>query len=113
MPKIDFDALQLAEVPAYSEATALAKYTGGYPDDEMVRVVWKPGHKAHPHTHQESVYWYVLSGRVAVTLGDEEFEVTAGQGWHTPGGMVHTEEFLEDTVGVVFKSKGSFKKPGQ
>lgn len=103
MGKLDFEKLKMKEVPSYSEASSIAMYDGGYPNVEVVRVEWKPGNKAHPHSHPEEVYWYVVNGRVAVTLGDDEFEVKTGEGWHTPSNLVHSEVFLEETTGIVFK----------
>ncbi|WP_057831282.1 cupin domain-containing protein [Colwellia sp. TT2012] len=43
----------------------------------------------HKH-HKEDNFWYIVSGKGTVLLGDEEFEVIEGDSFIIPKGVVHS-----------------------
>lgn len=47
----------------------------------------------HAHPHEQS--GYVISGRYLMTVGDEEFELVAGDSYAIPGNMPHSFKVLE------------------
>ncbi len=49
-----------------------------------------PGSLIEPHTHErEDEYSWILSGRIGMLLGREEFEATQGTLIAKPRGVVH------------------------
>jgi quercetin dioxygenase-like cupin family protein len=73
---------------------------------QEVTKVWFPkGEGARPHAHPEEQTFYILEGRLRVTLGDEEpYEVGPGEGSFHPSNVPHQVEALEDTVAISFKN---------
>ncbi len=52
----------------------------------------------HSHPHEQA--GYLVSGRMRLSVGDEQFDATPGDGWCIPGGVEHGAEVLEDSVAV-------------
>jgi quercetin dioxygenase-like cupin family protein len=50
----------------------------------------------HSHPHEQT--GYMVRGRMRFTIGDETFEVEAGDSWNVPGIVAHGAEILEDTL---------------
>ena len=50
------------------------------------------------HTHPHEQTGYVASGRVRFQIGDEQIELSAGDGYSVPGGVEHGVVALEDAV---------------
>jgi mannose-6-phosphate isomerase-like protein (cupin superfamily) len=50
----------------------------------------EPLYQAPLHKHPEDEAWYVLEGALAVRVGDQVHEVTAGGAVIAPGGIPHT-----------------------
>ena len=72
---------------------------------EVAKVYFKRGEGAHKHAHPEEQTFYVLSGRLRVTLGDDEpYEVEPGQGSFHPSNVPHIVEAVEDTTAISFKN---------
>jgi quercetin dioxygenase-like cupin family protein len=72
---------------------------------EVTKVFFKKGEGAHQHHHPEEQTFYVLSGRLRVTLGDgEPYEVGPDEGSFHPSDMPHKVEALEDTYAISFKN---------
>lgn len=96
MPFVDFDALELqAMAPAHSRARG-AVVTGTQLQMSRVRFAAGEGADYHSHPHEQMIY--VLAGRLRVTSGAQERELTPGQGaWHPPGvrHRVHAVEATE------------------
>ena len=65
---------------------------------QMTEVILKKGffHPLHSHPRNESI-GYVLSGRLRMRIGDEEFLLGPGDAWHHGLGAYHSSEALEDT----------------
>jgi quercetin dioxygenase-like cupin family protein len=51
---------------------------------------------SHRHPHEQT--GYLVSGRMNLTVGDEEFEVEPGDGWCIPGETEHSAEAFENVV---------------
>ena len=50
-----------------------------------------PGYMVPPHVHRDTDEWsYVLTGRIGVRVGDEEFAAGAGSWILKPRGLMHT-----------------------
>lgn len=72
---------------------------------EVTKVFFKAGEGAHKHHHPEEQTFYILSGRLRVTLGDDEpYEVGPDEGSFHPSNVPHKVEALEDTYAVSFKN---------
>lgn len=78
---------------------SLSRATGGL-ERQVVRWsrVRAGAHSTAYHTHDRTDEWiYVLAGRAAVRVGDERFEVTAGDFvGHPAGGSPHIMQPIED-----------------
>ena len=75
---------------------------------EVSRLSFDAGTGADPHRHHEEQIFYVLTGRLRVTLGEGEdaeiYEVGPGEGSYHPSNVLHRLEALEDTQAVSFKN---------
>lgn len=72
---------------------------------EVTKVKFNAGEGAHEHSHPEEQTFYVLEGRLRVTLGGAEpYEVGPDQGSFHPSNVPHKVEALEDTVVISFKN---------
>ena len=50
----------------------------------------------HSHHHEQT--GYLVSGRMKFVIGEDRFEVGAGDSWCIPGNVEHSADFLEDSV---------------
>ena len=50
----------------------------------------------HAHPHEQT--GIMISGKVRFKIGDEMFEVEAGDSWCIPGGAEHSVDALDDSV---------------
>jgi quercetin dioxygenase-like cupin family protein len=75
---------------------------------EIARVSFQKGKGADRHRHPEEQTFYLVSGRLQVTLGEgdaaETYVVEAGQGSFHPSDVWHQVMALEDTVAISFKN---------
>ena len=57
-----------------------------------------------PHLHEdhESVF-YLISGRLKLTIGGQEFIAEPGDYWVHPKGVLHHTEMLEESVNIEVK----------
>ena len=53
---------------------------------------------SHSHPHEQT--GYVVSGRLRLIIGDQNFDAEPGDSWCIPGDMVHAAEILQDSVVV-------------
>lgn len=60
-------------------------------------------HPRHNHPDHESM-GYVISGRLEMGIGDEEFVLTPGCAWRHGVGVYHWTRALEDTLAVEIHS---------
>jgi len=52
----------------------------------------------HNHPHEQT--GYLVSGRILLSVGDEEFEAKPGDSWCIPANVEHGALILEDSVAV-------------
>jgi quercetin dioxygenase-like cupin family protein len=58
-----------------------------------------------PHAHDDhESFGYLVSGRLKMVIGGEEFIVEPGSSWVHPVGVVHSSVALEDSVQISVKS---------
>ena len=60
-------------------------------------------HPLHNHPEHESI-GYVISGRLRMCIGEEEFTLGPGDAWHHGVGVFHWTRALEDTRAVEIHS---------
>ncbi|TQD26394.1 cupin domain-containing protein [Methanolobus vulcani] len=53
---------------------------------------------SHEHFHEQT--GYMISGKMLLTIGDETYEVTAGDSWNIPSNIPHEAQVIEDSVAV-------------
>ena len=53
---------------------------------------------AHKHPHEQT--GYLVSGKIILTIGEEEFEVNPGGSWVIPGNVEHSAKIIEDSVAI-------------
>ena len=75
---------------------------------EIARVFFAKDKGADRHRHPEEQTFYILEGRLRVTLGEgeqqESYVVEPGQGSFHPSNVWHEVVALEDTMAVSFKN---------
>lgn len=52
----------------------------------------------HAHPHEQT--GYLISGHIALTIGDETHDVLPGDSWCISGGVDHAADVLEDSAAV-------------
>jgi quercetin dioxygenase-like cupin family protein len=74
--------------------------------DEMtfLEVHYTAGVGAPPHVHTHESMTYVVSGKVKMIVGEEEFVVGPGDVCRHPAGVPHGVEAIEDSVMVEIKA---------
>jgi quercetin dioxygenase-like cupin family protein len=53
-----------------------------------------------PHSHPHEQTGYLVSGNIALTIGDQTHDVRPGDSWCIPGGVRHGAAVLQDSVAV-------------
>jgi quercetin dioxygenase-like cupin family protein len=52
------------------------------------------------HRHPQEQTGYLVSGKILLSIGPEEFEAEPGDSWCIPGNVEHGAHILEDSVAV-------------
>ncbi len=52
------------------------------------------------HSHPQEQTGYLVSGRITLFIGDDEFEARPGDSWSIPGDLEHGAMILEDSVAI-------------
>ena len=52
----------------------------------------------HAHPHEQT--GYLVTGRIRLSIGAEQYEARAGDSWCIPGGVEHGADILEDSVAI-------------
>lgn len=52
------------------------------------------------HSHPEEQTGYLVSGHIALTIGETEHDIEPGDAWIVPGGVAHGAKIFEDSVAV-------------
>jgi quercetin dioxygenase-like cupin family protein len=84
----------LVEPRALKEATA-----GGYLE-LVAEFGVEAGGELHPHSHHTHEFYYLISGRAVMTIGDESREVVPGDLIHIPPDAVHTIRPISGNAGI-------------
>jgi quercetin dioxygenase-like cupin family protein len=66
----------------------------------MTEFLLKKGCRLPNHSHPHEQTGYLVFGRIRLSIGSEEYEVTPGDSWCIPGGMEHGATILEDSVAI-------------
>lgn len=53
---------------------------------------------SHDHIHEQT--GYLISGKILLIFAGEIHEVSPGDSWNIPGGVIHSAEALEDSVAI-------------
>ncbi len=72
----------------------------------------EPGEVVHPHFHNSHEFYYVLTGRGTMRVGDEVFKVSPGDLIHTPPNIPHSLAAGKSGVRSLAFSWG-FQEPGE
>ena len=70
----------------------------------LLEISYPPGAGAPLHVHQHETLCYVVEGKVKVTVGDEEFVLSAGDVCRHPQGVLHGIEGVEQAKVLEIKS---------
>ncbi|MCD8147801.1 MAG: cupin domain-containing protein [Clostridiales bacterium] len=62
---------------------------------QVTKMNYVVGNYASPHQHPHEQCGYVISGRYTLTVGEEAYELTAGDTYAIPGGQIHSFRVLE------------------
>lgn len=73
-------------------------------DIHVYKVHFQEGDGAHKHAHPEEQFFYVLTGRVQITLDGETFEVNAGEAAYFPSNSEHESVALAESEALSFKA---------
>lgn len=52
------------------------------------------------HRHPQEQTGYLVSGRMVLAIGGEEFDVNPGDSWTIPGDVEHGARIMEDSVAL-------------
>ena len=66
----------------------------------MTEFVLRKGSCLPRHSHPHEQTGYLVSGRIRLFIGTEEYEAQAGDSWCIPGGVEHGADILEDSVAI-------------
>lgn len=80
-----------------------------YKDDHLrlVGFAFDSGQELTDHTAGVPVTIQVVTGRFAITAGDDEDEIVPGSWVHIPGGLTHALRALEPSVMVLTLLRGA------
>jgi len=60
----------------------------------------KKGSQLPKHSHPHEQTGYLVSGKIRLSIGDDEFAALPGDSWCIPGNVEHCALILEDSVAV-------------
>jgi mannose-6-phosphate isomerase-like protein (cupin superfamily) len=105
---IRYGPLEVVDVPALVEACRHPWYnqTLTRVNDSVVRLGVIQG-EYHWHKHDvEDEFFFVVQGKLIVDLEDRSVELTPGQGFTVPHGVMHRTRAPERTVILMFEPAG-------
>ncbi|HWP60269.1 MAG TPA: cupin domain-containing protein [Candidatus Acidoferrales bacterium] len=70
----------------------------------LLEIQYSAGAGTPTHVHQHESVVYVVRGKVRMTVGDEEYTLSAGDVCRHPKGVPHSVQGLEDSLVVEIKS---------
>ena len=66
----------------------------------MTEFLLKKDSRLPKHSHPHEQTGYLVTGRIRLSIGSEEYDVMPGDSWCIPSGVEHSAEILEDSVGI-------------
>jgi len=66
----------------------------------MTEFLLKKGSRLPNHSHPHEQTGYLVTGRIRLSIGAQEYDVMPGDSWCIPSGVEHGAEILEDSVGL-------------
>ncbi len=103
-----FKPLETIDIPTLVEATKEPWYnqTLCRVNDSVVRLGVVQG-EFHWHKHEkEDEFFYVIEGRFVIALEDRTVELTPGQGFMVPRGVLHCPRAPQKTVILMMEQAG-------
>lgn len=62
---------------------------------QVTKMNYVAGNYASPHQHPHEQSGYVISGKYELTIGDEKYELNAGDTYSIPGNQIHSFRVME------------------
>lgn len=62
---------------------------------QVTKMNYVAGNYASPHQHPQEQSGYVISGRYELTIGNERYELNAGDTYSIPGNQIHSFKVIE------------------
>ena len=66
----------------------------------MTEFLLKKSSRLPKHSHPHEQTGYLVTGRISLSIGSQEYDVMPGDSWCIPSGVEHGAEILEDSVGI-------------
>ena len=66
----------------------------------MTRFRLTAGHELPRHSHVQEQTGYLVSGRILLSIGDEEFDAAPGSSWCIGSGVYHGAMIVEDSIAI-------------
>lgn len=66
----------------------------------MTEFLLKKGKVLPFHKHPQEQTGYLVSGRIKLNIGGDEYDAGPGDNWVIPGGTEHGADIVEDSVAV-------------
>ena len=66
----------------------------------MTEFLLKKGSRLPNHSHPHEQTGYLVTGRIRLSIGSQEYDVMPGDSWCIPSGVEHGAKILEDSVGI-------------
>lgn len=66
----------------------------------MTKFSLKKGSRLPKHSHPHEQTGYLVTGRICLSIGSQEYDVMTGDSWCIPSGVEHGAEILEDSVAI-------------
>ena len=86
-------------------------YLEPVPGIKMKTLVWgdnslltkfylEKGSNLPDHSHPNEQTGFMVSGKMKLFIGDDEFMVSPGDSWSIPGNKTHRAEVIEDSIAI-------------
>jgi quercetin dioxygenase-like cupin family protein len=85
-------------IPVFEEITRKTLVHGK--NTLMTEFVLKKGSVLPAHRHLQEQTGYLVSGHMILTIGDNVYEVRAGDSWMVPGNVEHRAKIITDSVAI-------------
>ena len=66
----------------------------------MTEFLLKKGSTLPQHAHPHEQTGYLVTGRIHLSIGSEQYDVQAGDSWCIPGEVEHGAEIIEDSIAI-------------